>query len=136
MTLDEAIEHCRVKEDCSLCGQEHKQLREWLEDYKRMLQERSQDQLLGTTVCGTDGRLFDPVWGMYVDEFEDWDNRAIYESIRKDGCMKEIAIKCTLYFDLLKNESADDAIERLQETLNENEIAAQFYEHEVRDIGV
>ena len=36
MTLDEAIEHCREKEDCSLCGQEHKQLREWLEDYKRL----------------------------------------------------------------------------------------------------
>lgn len=40
MTLDEAIEHCREKEDCSLCGQEHKQLREWLEDYKRLRQKR------------------------------------------------------------------------------------------------
>lgn len=38
MTLDEAIEHCRQKEGCSLCGQEHKQLREWLEDYKRLRQ--------------------------------------------------------------------------------------------------
>lgn len=37
MTLDEAIEHCKEKEDCSACGQEHKQLREWLEDYRDIL---------------------------------------------------------------------------------------------------
>lgn len=34
MTLDEAIQHCRYKENCSQCGQEHKQLREWLEELK------------------------------------------------------------------------------------------------------
>ena len=48
--------------------------------------------------------------------------------------MNELAIKCTLYFDLLRNESVDDAVERLQELLNEIEVAAQFYEHEVRDV--
>lgn len=32
MTIDEAIQHCREKEDCTLCGQEHRQLREWLEE--------------------------------------------------------------------------------------------------------
>lgn len=36
MTLNEAIEHCKERADCSLCGQEHKQLQEWLEDYKRL----------------------------------------------------------------------------------------------------
>ena len=36
MTLDEAIQHCREKEDCSLCGEDHRQLRLWLEDYKRI----------------------------------------------------------------------------------------------------
>ena len=34
MTLDEAIEHCKENEDCTRCGQEHKQLREWLEELK------------------------------------------------------------------------------------------------------
>lgn len=37
MNLDEAILHCKEKEDCTECGQEHRQLREWLEelrDYK------------------------------------------------------------------------------------------------------
>lgn len=34
MTLDEAIQHCRDKENCSQCGQEHKQLKEWLEELK------------------------------------------------------------------------------------------------------
>jgi hypothetical protein len=37
MTLDEAILHCKEKEEeCSACGQEHKQLREWLEEYKTL----------------------------------------------------------------------------------------------------
>lgn len=40
MTLDEAIEHCKELEDCSKCGLEHKQLREWLEEYK-VLKERA-----------------------------------------------------------------------------------------------
>lgn len=48
--------------------------------------------------------------------------------------MKELAIKCTLYLELLRNESVDDAVERLHELLNECEIDAQFYEHEVRDV--
>ena len=35
MTLEDAIQHCREKEDCSQCGQEHRQLRKWLEELKR-----------------------------------------------------------------------------------------------------
>lgn len=34
MTLDEAIEHCKEKEDCSACGEEHRQLHRWLENYR------------------------------------------------------------------------------------------------------
>lgn len=34
MSLDEAIEHCKEKEDCTACGQEHKQLRKWLEELR------------------------------------------------------------------------------------------------------
>lgn len=36
MTLEEAIYHCKEKEDCTNCGLEHKQLREWLEEYKQL----------------------------------------------------------------------------------------------------
>jgi len=32
MNLQEAIEHCKEKIDCTECGQEHKQLVEWLEE--------------------------------------------------------------------------------------------------------
>ena len=32
MNLQEAIEHCKEKTDCTECGQEHKQLAEWLEE--------------------------------------------------------------------------------------------------------
>lgn len=34
MTLDEAIEHCQEKIDNTLCGLEHRQLRDWLIELK------------------------------------------------------------------------------------------------------
>ena len=34
MKLDEAIQHCKEHEDCTPCGQEHKQLRLWLEELR------------------------------------------------------------------------------------------------------
>ena len=34
MTLDEAIEHCKEKADCTKCGMEHQQLAEWLIELK------------------------------------------------------------------------------------------------------
>ena len=39
MNLQEAIMHCKEKIDCTECGQEHKQLAEWLEElvqYRKM----------------------------------------------------------------------------------------------------
>ena len=47
--------------------------------------------------------------------------------------MIEISVNSTLYFDkLTENESTEDALERLQSTLNDNDIAAQFYKYETR----
>ena len=45
MTLDEAIEHCREKENCSACGQEHKQLRLWLEELKERRRDMRPENL-------------------------------------------------------------------------------------------
>lgn len=38
MTLDEAIKHCEeiAESQCDECGLEHKQLAEWLKDYRNM----------------------------------------------------------------------------------------------------
>lgn len=43
MTLEQAIQHCKevaieyeAKGECYECGKEHRQLAEWLEDYKRL----------------------------------------------------------------------------------------------------
>lgn len=41
MTLNEAIEHCKEKIDCTACGQEHKQLAEWLMELKELRQQES-----------------------------------------------------------------------------------------------
>lgn len=65
MTLDEAIKHCEEKAehlrngvrtcqsmstteqaDCLECANEHEQLAEWLEDYKRLLEEKTQGDLI------------------------------------------------------------------------------------------
>ena len=46
MTLDEAIKHCYEKADCSECGQEHKQLREWLEELKHYKQLEEHGRLI------------------------------------------------------------------------------------------
>lgn len=47
MTLDEAIEHCKEKVDCTQCGEEHRQLAEWLIELKnrRAVMERIVEQL-------------------------------------------------------------------------------------------
>lgn len=47
MTLDEAIEHCKEKADCTKCGMEHRQLAEWLIELKnrRNDMERIVEQL-------------------------------------------------------------------------------------------
>lgn len=39
MTLEEAIKHCEevAANRCGKCAEEHKQLSEWLQDYRRML---------------------------------------------------------------------------------------------------
>lgn len=48
MTLDEAIKHCEEVADgmteqgkCTECANEHKQLAEWLRDYKRLLEREA-----------------------------------------------------------------------------------------------
>ena len=43
MKLDEAILHAEevAKNRCDKCGAEHKQLAEWLKDYKRLLEKES-----------------------------------------------------------------------------------------------
>ena len=43
MTLDEAIEHCEevAKSKCNTCGEDHKQLAEWLKELKQRRKEDS-----------------------------------------------------------------------------------------------
>ena len=46
LTLNEAIKHCKEKENCTECGQEHKQLRMWLEELKAYKDLEEQGLLL------------------------------------------------------------------------------------------
>ena len=60
LTIDEEIEHCNEKTDCSECGQQHAQLAEWLEELKQYRDAEEQGLLLrlpckvGDTLWWTD----------------------------------------------------------------------------------
>lgn len=46
MSIDEAIAYCEkiAAEKCDECGKEHKQLAEWLKDYKRLKEQELNKQ--------------------------------------------------------------------------------------------
>ena len=85
MTLDEAIKHCKEKTehlrdgvrtcksmtvaeqaDCLECANEHEQLAEWLEDYKRLLGEKS--YAMGYQDGLEDGLMDMRPQGKWIDE--------------------------------------------------------------------
>ena len=45
MTLDEAIEHAEEKIDNTKCGQEHKQLAQWLIELRRLRQKTNKKRI-------------------------------------------------------------------------------------------
>lgn len=46
LTLDEAIRHCEEKTDCTQCGEEHRQLAEWLKELQKYKDLEEQDRLI------------------------------------------------------------------------------------------
>ena len=46
LTLDEAIKHCEEKIDCTQCGEEHRQLAEWLRQLQKYKDLKEQDRLV------------------------------------------------------------------------------------------
>lgn len=58
MTLEEAIKHAKeqsVNASCEACRQEHLQLAIWLENYKRLKDQRTNDVDVFEKVCVTCG---------------------------------------------------------------------------------
>ena len=78
MTIEEAIKHCREKAEelanasgeaelqgcdrealkCSKCAEEHRQLAEWLKDYKRLLEPKTGHWIKEKTIDGWDGHSY------------------------------------------------------------------------------
>ena len=46
LTLDEAIKHCEEKTDCTQCGEEHRQLAEWLKELQHYKNLEAQGRLI------------------------------------------------------------------------------------------
>ncbi len=84
MTLDEAIQHCRDKENCSQCGQEHKRLREWLEELK--------DLRTRYNIPTPHGRLIDAdkLHSILLDMWQSDCNQSFIDAIREVGGMPTI----------------------------------------------
>lgn len=72
MNLDEAILHCEEKSDCTECGLEHFQLRNWLKTLKRYIEKDipkkiNESTLSGKCVCPHCNQLMQ----MYVKNYCD-----------------------------------------------------------------
>ena len=46
LTLDEAIKHCEEKTDCTQCGEEHRQLAEWLKELQKYKDLKEQGRMV------------------------------------------------------------------------------------------
>ena len=46
LTLGEAIKHCEEKIDCTQCGEEHRQLAEWLKELQKYKDLEEQGRLI------------------------------------------------------------------------------------------
>lgn len=46
LTLSEAIKHCEEKTDCTQCGEEHRQLTEWLKELQHYKNLEAQGRLI------------------------------------------------------------------------------------------
>ena len=46
LTLSEAIKHCEEKIDCTQCGEEHRQLAEWLKELQHYKNIEAQGRLI------------------------------------------------------------------------------------------
>lgn len=77
LTLNEAIEHCYEKTDCSECGQQHAQLAKWLKELKQYSDAEEQGLLLrlpckvGTKIYYIGSEINDEIneWEYFVSEY-------------------------------------------------------------------
>lgn len=73
MTLDEAIKHARhvAEAVCAGCAEDHLQLAEWLEDYKRLklLEEENQQEpeMKPCPCCGGKAGMEEMAWDWVVE---------------------------------------------------------------------
>ena len=60
LTLGEAIKHCEEKTDCTQCGEEHRQLAEWLKELQKYKDLEEQGRLI-TLPCKIGDTVYVPL---------------------------------------------------------------------------
>ncbi len=73
MTLDEAIKHCEEKSDCTECGMEYRQLRNWLKMAQKYISRDTPKMvkngcLVGNYICPSCGELMALAVENYCDK--------------------------------------------------------------------
>ena len=96
LTLGEAIKHCEEKIDCTQCGEEHRQLAEWLKELQHYKNIESQGRLVELQ-C----KIGDTVYG----RFKCYDGKEIRECkvIGTRACHFNADFECYYFVDVELN---------------------------------
>lgn len=152
MTLDEAIKQCQeVAEEnqaivdacdyygdnmaeCEKCGEEHRQLAEWLKDYKRLLEQQPSDETIKYLECND----------IDVQEFTEAMKKQRLQVIKPnicDDCVSRQAVLNTLFYksdnncEVVLNKELQDRIKALPPVTPTQCIAeVRFSKDDLREI--
>ena len=93
LTMQEAIKHCEEKTDCTQCGEEHRQLAEWLKELQKYKDLEEQDRLIKLP-C----KIGDTVYG----HFQCYDGNEIRECkvIEIRACHFKADFECYYFVDV------------------------------------
>ena len=87
LTLDEAIKHCEEKTDCTQCGEEHKQLAEWLKELQKYKDLEEQGRLIELP-CKIGDTVWDIKWWDDTTETRVIDGKTYFRRVMKHKVTK------------------------------------------------
>ena len=87
LTLDEAIKHCEEKADCTQCGEEHRQLAEWLRELQKYQDLKEQGRVVELP-CKIGDTVWDIRWWDDTTETRVIDGKTYFRRVMKHKVTK------------------------------------------------
>ena len=87
LTLGEAIKHCEEKTDCTQCGEEHRQLAEWLKELQKYKDLEEQGRLIELP-CKIGDTVWDIKWWDDTTETRVIDGKTYFRRVTKHRVTK------------------------------------------------